>query len=163
MSHYCRVKDFHTERLQGNVLGVALLHSSGKTFNPFKCLFFLNMHSVPFTSIKFFVCWQERRVPIFTARRPWAVIKSVIICHYSKYGLKKTDDKGKCTWKQKYLLVSNCCMHLSHNFFTVDRALQGVDNVVEWVVLIIIQYTVVHIVYCPVWIEKDNINVVWVV
>lgn len=39
MSHYCRVKDFYTERLQGNVLGVALLDSSSKSLNPFQRLF----------------------------------------------------------------------------------------------------------------------------
>lgn len=59
---------------------------------------------------------------------------------------------------KKYLLVNSWCMYICYNFITVDRALQCVDDMVEWVVLIIVQYTVVHIVFCPVWIEKSMIN-----
>lgn len=51
-------------------------------------------------------------------------------------------------------------MHLGYNFFTADRSLQGVDNVVVRVVLIIVQQTVVHTVFCPVGFEKGVINVV---
>lgn len=50
-------------------------------------------------------------------------------------------------------------MHLSYKLFTVHSTLQGVDDVVIGVVLIVVQHAEVHIVFSPVWIEKVTIDV----
>lgn len=59
----------------------------------------------------------------------------------------------------KYLLVNKCCVCLRFSLITVNRALQGVDHMVVRVVLIIVQYTVVCIVFCPTQKEKYTVKV----
>lgn len=60
---------------------------------------------------------------------------------------------------KKYLLVNKCCVRLCFGLITVNGTLQGVDDVVVGVVLIIVQYTVVCIVFCPEWMEKYTVKV----
>lgn len=59
----------------------------------------------------------------------------------------------------KYLLVNKCCVRLCFGLITVNRALQGVDHMVVRVVLIIVQYTVVCIIFRPARMEKHNVKV----
>lgn len=64
-------------------------------------------------------------------------------------------EKSRANKTRIYLLVNKCCVCLCFSLITVNRALQGVDDMVVRVVLIIVQYTVVCIFFCPVRMEKD--------
>lgn len=46
MSHHCGVQDFYTKRLQGNVLGVGLLHSSDTVCTSFHSCILLSKYAL---------------------------------------------------------------------------------------------------------------------
>lgn len=72
---------------------------------------------------------------------------------------RMTREKSKQTKQIKYLFVNKCCVCLCFSFITVDWALQGVDDMVVGVVFVVVQNTVVCIVFSTAWIEKDMIKV----
>lgn len=54
--------------------------------------------------------------------------------------------KQKKKKKRNYLLVDKCCVCLCFGFVAVHRALQGVDDMVVGVVLVVVQNTVISVV-----------------
>lgn len=60
----------------------------------------------------------------------------------------------------KNLFVDKCCVCLCFGFIAVHRALQGVDDMVVGVVLVVVQNTVICVVLWPAQCtETDTINV----
>ena len=55
-----------------------------------------------------------------------------------------------CLYKARYLLINKSSVCLGLVVVTVDRALEGVDHMVVGVVLVIVQYTEVHVLLHPI-------------
>lgn len=83
MSHYRSMKNLHTQRLERYVLGVGLQYSKERIGDLFKIqqvfIRYVLIEDINrwsqrkgFTLIDSFACWQERKVPLFTARRPFS-------------------------------------------------------------------------------------------